>query len=192
MFDYTNYVNNYLEESVTIAEKQKDLTKEILDISKQFIDCIENNGKIIVFGNGGSASDSLHIVAELIGRFKKERKALPAISLSSNISVITAIANDYGYENIFLKQIEGVYKDNDVIFAISTSGESENIIKALDYSKKKGLKTVGFTGSKKNRMINLCDLILKAPSENPALIQQCHITVGQLICGIVEDYFFRD
>jgi len=192
MFDYTNYVNNYLEESVTIAEKQKDLTKEILDISKQFIDCIENNGKIIVFGNGGSASDSLHIVAELIGRFKKERKALPAISLSSNISVITAIANDYGYENIFLKQIEGVYKDNDVIFAISTSGESENIIKALDYSKKNGLKTVGFTGSKKNRMINLCDLILKAPSENPALIQQCHITVGQLICGIVEDYFFRD
>ena len=192
MFDYTNYINDYLEESLSVAKKQRNLTNEILDISKEFINCIENTGKIIVFGNGGSASDSLHIVAELIGRFKKERKALPAISLSSNVSVITAIANDFGYENIFSKQIEGLYTENDIIFAISTSGKSENIIKALEYSKQIGLKTVGFTGAKKNKMMELCDFIVKAPSESPALIQQCHITIGQLICGIVEDHFFRD
>ena len=192
MFDYTNYINDYLEESLSVAKKQKDWANKVLDISKEFINCIEKKGKIIVFGNGGSASDSLHIVAELIGRFKKERRALPAISLSSNVSVITAIANDFGYENVFSKQIEGIYSENDIIFAISTSGESENVIKALEYSKQIGLKTVGFTGSKKNKMIELCDLILRAPSDNPALVQQCHITLGQLICGIVEDHFFRD
>jgi D-sedoheptulose 7-phosphate isomerase len=191
MVDVKKQVNDYLDESLKLAQDQKLLVDTIVKISSEWIKCIENGGKLIFMGNGGSASDSQHIVAELVGRFQLERNGLPAISLSSNIAVITAIANDFGYENIFQKQIEAIATNKDLVIGITTSGKSENIVRALKFSKDEGLKTIGFTGSSSKDFLELCDLAIQAPSTKPSLIQQCHITVGQLLCGIVEDYFFN-
>ena len=174
-----------------MANDQRVLSNIINEVSLKCIKTIEAGGKLIFMGNGGSASDSLHLAAELIGRFQQERNALPALSISSNVSIITALANDYGYENIFTKQIEGIAKENDLIIGISTSGKSENILKGLKYAKDKKIKTVGLTGENLNKMTEYCDYVISVPSSKPALIQQSHITIGQLLCLIIEDYFFN-
>tara|TARA_B100001996_G_C18634725_1_gene583234 strand:- start:824 stop:1402 length:579 start_codon:yes stop_codon:yes gene_type:complete len=191
MFDANKLVESYLNESLELAENQKELSDTIKEVSLLCIKCIDSGGKLILFGNGGSASDSQHIAAELVGRFQLERKALPAISLSSNISVVTALANDFGYENIFLKQIEALATDKDLLIALSTSGQSQNILDALNYSKGKGIKSIGLTGQDPGGMESCCDYLIKAPSSKPSLIQQSHITIGQLLCLIIEDYFFN-
>ena len=157
MFDVNKLVEAYLNESLELAENQKELSDIIKEVSLLCIKCIDNEGKLILFGNGGSASDSQHIAAELVGRFQLERKALPAISLSSNISVITALANDFGYENIFLKQIEALATDKDLVIALSTSGQSQNILDALSYAKSNGIKSVGLTGQDPGGMASYCD-----------------------------------
>ena len=172
-------------------KNQKELSNIINEISKHCIKTIENGGKLIFMGNGGSASDSLHLSAELVGRFQKERNGLPAISLASNVSVITALANDFGYENIFVKQIEALGEKKDLIIGISTSGLSENIINGLRYAKENGIKTIGMTGKDSNKMSEYCDYIINVPSSKPALIQQSHITIGQLLCLLIEEYFFN-
>ena len=191
MFDVNKLVEAYLNESLELAENQKELSDIIKEVSLLCIKCIDNEGKLILFGNGGSASDSQHIAAELVGRFQLERKALPAISLSSNISVITALANDFGYENIFLKQIEALATDKDLVIALSTSGQSQNILDALSYAKSNGIKSVGLTGQDPGGMASYCDYLIKVPSTKPSLIQQSHITIGQLLCLVIEDYFFN-
>jgi len=191
MFDSNKIINEYLDESFKLAKHQKELSETINEVSKQCINTIESGGKLIFMGNGGSASDSLHLAAELVGRFQKERDALPAISLASNVSVITALANDFGYENIFVKQIEALGEKKDLIIGISTSGLSENIINGLMYAKENGIKTIGMTGKDSNKMSKYCDYIINVPSSKPALIQQSHITIGQLLCLLIEEYFFN-
>lgn len=191
MNDTEILIKQYLEDSLKVAENQTHLKKVINEISIEFIKCIEDGGKLIFMGNGGSASDSQHLAAELIGRFQFDREALPAISLSSNTSVITALGNDFGFENIFQKQIEALANKKDIVIGLSTSGNSENIIRALKFSKDNGIKTIGFTGSNPSKLQEFCDYIIQAPSTTPALIQQCHITVGQLLCLVVENYFFK-
>ncbi len=191
MFDSNKIINEYLDESFELAKHQKELSETINEVSKQCINTIESGGKLIFMGNGGSASDSLHLAAELVGRFQKERDALPAISLSSNVSVITALANDYGYENIFVKQIEALGEEKDLIIGITTSGLSENILKGLKYAKDSGLRTVALTGKNSNEMEEYCDYIINVPSSKAALIQQSHITIGQLLCLLIEEYFYN-
>tara|TARA_Y100000768_G_scaffold314228_1_gene249068 strand:+ start:510 stop:1088 length:579 start_codon:yes stop_codon:yes gene_type:complete len=191
MFDSNKIISEYLDESLELAKNQKELSNIINEISKHCIKTIENGGKLIFMGNGGSASDSLHLSAELVGRFQKERNGLPAISLASNVSVITALANDFGYENIFVKQIEALGEKKDLIIGISTSGLSENIINGLRYAKENGIKTIGMTGKDSNKMSEYCDYIINVPSSKPALIQQSHITIGQLLCLLIEEYFFN-
>tara|TARA_B100001996_G_C18458474_1_gene515116 strand:+ start:23 stop:601 length:579 start_codon:yes stop_codon:yes gene_type:complete len=190
MTDIKKLVTQYLDESLKLAEDQRQLENVINEISLEWIKCIEDGGKLIFMGNGGSASDSQHLAAELVGRFQIDREALPAISLSSNTAVLTAIGNDFGYENIFQKQVESLATKKDIVIGLSTSGKSENILRALKFSKDKGIKTIGFTGSNSNKLLEVCDYIIQAPSTKPSFIQQCHITVGQLLCLIVEDYFF--
>jgi D-sedoheptulose 7-phosphate isomerase len=192
MKNISKLIDNYLEESIQAATAQKNLSEVIEEISLVCIKSIESGGKLILFGNGGSASDSQHIAAELIGRFQMDRKPLPAISLSSNISVITALGNDFGYESIFLKQIQALVKKEDVVIALSTSGTSPNILEALDYLKKENLTTIGLTGNDGGKMKDLCDYIVMCPSSKPSIIQQSHITIGQLLCLIIEDYFFSN
>lgn len=184
-------IKKYLEDSYQLADKQRKMGEKINAVASQCIKTLESGGKLIFMGNGGSASDSLHLSAELVGRFQKDRRALPAISLSSNISVITAIANDYGYENIFVKQIEALGNENDLLIGISTSGLSENILRGLKFAVENGIKTVGLTGKESIKMSKYCDIIINVPSTTAAMIQQSHITIGQLLCLLIEEHFFE-
>ena len=182
-------IDKEIEEHIAVLNNsKKTINKKIPDIIKLITKTLNNNKKIIIIGNGGSAADSIHFSAELAGKFKsRKRKPLNCISLSENISTITAIGNDFGFEYIFSRQIEAIAKKGDTIFAISTSGQSLNIINALKISKKLKLKTISFLGSKKSICEKYSDVFLKVQSKNTARIQECHITVGQILCGLIED-----
>ena len=160
-----------------------------LDIEKS-INYIKNSinsgGKIIFFGNGGSASDSQHLCAEFVGRYKKDRSPLAAISLNTDTSILTAVANDMGYEKVFERQVEALAKKEDVIFAISTSGNSKNVINAVVAGKKKGIKIIALTGKKDSELSNLSDVSIKVPSDKVNHIQEMHIIIGHFICEIIE------
>lgn len=180
---------DYLRNSLEVFEKNKLHIDNIVKISNLCIEAIEKGNKLLFCGNGGSASDANHLAAEIVGRFLKDRKPLPAISLTSNSSVLTALSNDFGYEKVFSKQVEAVGKDGDVIFLISTSGKSQNIIDAAITSKNIGIKTVLLTGSNTDHLEKYSDYIINIDSNVPALIQQSHITIGQLICFNIENYY---
>ena len=147
---------------------------------------INSGGKIIFFGNGGSASDSQHLCAEFVGRYKKDRSPLAAISLNTDTSILTAVANDMGYEKVFERQVEALAKKEDVIFAISTSGSSKNVINAVVAGKKKGIKIIALTGKKDSELSNLSDVSIKVPSDKVNHIQEMHIIIGHFICEIIE------
>jgi len=160
---------------------------QIVEISELVIDALRKNGKVILFGNGGSASDSQHIAAELIGRFKKDRTALAAIALTANTSVLTSLANDYGYEIVFAKQIEALGHKNDIAIGISTSGKAKNVLAGIKQAKKIGLKTVALTGADGGELAKIADLSLVVPSMITARIQEAHITIGHIVCELVEE-----
>lgn len=159
----------------------------ILEITDLVIEALKKNGKMLIFGNGGSASDSQHIAAELVGRFKKDRPALPALALTTNTSVLTSLANDYGYEIVFAKQIEALGEKNDIAIGISTSGKAKNVIYGLKQAKKMGIKTIALTGQDGGEIARLADVSLIVPSTVTARIQEAHITIGHIICELAED-----
>jgi len=168
------------------------LEEKILDIVKiasLFIKSLEAGGKIIFIGNGGSAADSQHLAAELVGRFNKNRKALAAIALTTDTSILTAIGNDFGFDQIFSRQIEALAGNKDLIVGISTSGQSKNIIKALETAKAIGLKSVGFLGKDGGNIKNMVDLNLTISLDSTSSIQEMHILAGHAICEIVENHF---
>ena len=150
------------------------------------IDSLKQGGKILIFGNGGSAADAQHIAAELVGRYKLERKGLSAIALSTDTSSLTAIANDYGYEHVFDRQIEALANPEDVAVGISTSGNSSNVINALQSAKNIGCKSIGLSGKSGGNMNKLCDVNLVIPAKDTARIQEMHILVGHIICHLIE------
>jgi len=158
----------------------------IKDIADLVIDCLRKNGKVILFGNGGSASDSQHIAAEFVGRFKKDRTALAAISLTTNTSILTSLANDYGYEIVFAKQIEALGQKNDVAIGISTTGKAKNVALGIKQAKKMGIKTIALTGGDGGELAKLADTSLIVPSCVTARVQEAHITIGHIICELVE------
>ena len=159
---------------------------QIVEIADLLIDALKKGAKLIIFGNGGSASDAQHIAAELVGRFQKERRGLAAISLTTNTSTITALANDYGYEVVFARQIEALGQKNDVVFGISTSGKAKNVASAIKQAKKMGLKTVALTGADGGELAKLADITLIVPSSVTARIQEAHITIGHILCELIE------
>ncbi|MBN1912856.1 MAG: D-sedoheptulose 7-phosphate isomerase [Candidatus Omnitrophica bacterium] len=163
---------------------------KIIEIVETIVDCLKKEGKVILFGNGGSASDAQHIAAEFVGRFRKDRTALAAISLATNTSVITSLANDYGYDIVFSRQIEAVGKKNDLVIGISTSGKAKNVALGLKQAKKMNLKTVALTGGDGGELSKLADIILVVPSSVTARIQEAHITIGHIICDLVERVLF--
>ncbi len=162
---------------------------EILGIAEVIIDSLKKNGKVILFGNGGSASDSQHIAAELVGRFKKDRNALAAIALTTNTSILTSLANDYGYDIVFAKQVEALGQKNDVAIGISTSGKAKNVACAIRQAKKMGIKTIALTGGDGGEVGKLADISLLVPSSVTARIQEAHITIGHIICELIEQAF---
>jgi D-sedoheptulose 7-phosphate isomerase len=162
--------------------------KAIAEIAKLFLSCLERKAKLIFMGNGGSAADASHLAAEFTGRFKKNRKALPALSLSTNIPTLTAIGNDFGFDEIFVRQIESLAKVDDLVVGISTSGNSANVLKAIMKTKKLGIKTVGFLGRDGGKIKDYVDMALIIPSFDTPRIQEMHILVGHIICEIVEEH----
>jgi len=179
----------------SINTKQKILeSTEILGLIKQSaeicIDTFKENGKILLCGNGGSAADAQHIAAELSGRFYYDRKPLYAEALSVNTSYITAVGNDYSYDMVFSRMVEAAGRKNDVLIGISTSGNSANVVNAIQQAKKIGMKTIGLTGESGGELNNLCDVCIKVPSVNTARIQESHILIGHIICEIVESSLF--
>ncbi len=168
---------------VTSAEIIKKLNESVDIISTALL----NGNKLLIAGNGGSASESQHFAAEIVGRFEKERKAYPAISLSCDSSIVTAISNDYGYEDVFARQIEGYGKAGDVFIGISTSGNSKNIINAITKARQNNLKVISFLGRDGGKMATLSDVDLIVPHESTARIQEIHMMFTHLICSAVEE-----
>ncbi|MDD5595986.1 MAG: D-sedoheptulose 7-phosphate isomerase [Candidatus Omnitrophica bacterium] len=173
----------------SIQAKEELLRKsvgQIKEISDLFIESLRKGGKVILFGNGGSAADAQHIAAEFIGRFKKDRSALAAIALTTNTSILTSLANDYGYEVVFAKQIEALGQKNDLAVGISTSGKAKNVILGIKQAKKMGIKTIALTGADGGELVKTADVALVAPSLITARIQEMHITIGHIVCELVE------
>jgi len=162
----------------------------LLEAARKIADAITGalraGNKILIAGNGGSAADAQHIAAEIVGRYKKDRPAYAALALTTDTSALTAIGNDYGFEQIFARQVEGLGRRGDVLWALSTSGRSPNILAALNTARKMGLVTIGFTGVKGKALGSLCDHLLVAPSDDTPIIQQIHLTLAHGICDAIE------
>ena len=180
-----------LEESaqvkLAIAKSQ---VGEIESIARLIIAAYKRGGKVVLFGNGGSAADAQHIACELVGRFKLDRQALAAIALTTDTSILTAVANDCGYEMVFSRQVEALVDKKDVVIGISTSGDSPNVIEAIKVAKTKGAKTIGLTGGNGGRLAQVVDLALIVPSDSTPRIQEAHITIGHIVCELVEKELF--
>lgn len=176
-------------ESAKIIKNSSIHVREIENSIKIIKECLKNHKKVIVFGNGGSAADAQHIVAEFIGRFQLERKCLPAIALTSNSSIITALANDYSYDTVFSRQCEGLVEKGDVVIGISTSGNSNNVKKGLATSKKNGATTIGLLGSNGGSIGKICDISIIINSSSTPRIQEAHRTIYHIICEEVEKEF---
>jgi D-sedoheptulose 7-phosphate isomerase len=167
-----------------------ELQEVVLSACELIAQAFKDGKKLLIFGNGGSAGDAQHIAAEFTGRFLKERKALPAIALTTDTSALTAIGNDYGFERIFSRQVEALANAGDVLIGISTSGNSENVLKALRKGKEIGCKTIGLSGCNGGDMNEVCDINIIVPSQITARVQEMHILIGHIFCNVVEDKLF--
>ena len=170
---------------------ERDLATQIAEMSKLIADALTNGCKLLVMGNGGSAADSQHFVAEIVGRFKLERRALPAVALSTDTSILTAIGNDYGFDAIFSRQVEALAAPGDVVVGISTSGNSPNVLKALVAARERGCRTIGLLGRDGGSIKGACDLALVMPSTDTPRVQEGHITIIHIVCDLVEKALFR-
>lgn len=166
------------------------LIQKIFEASQAILDCLKNNGKVFFCGNGGSAADAQHLAAELLGKFYIDREPLPAIALTTNTSVLTAVGNDYNYDEIFIRQLKGLGKPGDVLVGISTSGNSKNVVKAMEYANKSKIRTIALTGRSGGKMKEYADILINVPSDSTPRIQEAHILVGHIICEIVEKSLF--
>uniref|UniRef100_UPI002FE49EC8 D-sedoheptulose 7-phosphate isomerase n=1 Tax=Thiosocius teredinicola TaxID=1973002 RepID=UPI002FE49EC8 len=166
------------------------LINQIAEVADLIVDTYRAGGKVLIAGNGGSAADAQHIAAELVSRFTMERPALPAIALTTDTSIITAISNDYGYDNLFSRQLEAMARPGDVFLAISTSGNSANVVRALEGAAALKLVSVGMTGATGGKLKAYCDHCLCVPSTDTARIQEGHITIGHILCETTEQGLF--
>lgn len=184
-------LNNIFEEHLQIGRIcQSLLISDIEEVGKIICESLKSGKKILLFGNGGSAGDAQHIAAEFTGRFVKERRGLPAIALTTDTSALTAIGNDYGYENVFKRQVEALAQSGDVVIGISTSGNSPNVLYGLELAKTIGCHIIGLSGKDGGKMNDICDYNITVPSETTARIQEMHILIGHILCSIVDDNFY--
>jgi D-sedoheptulose 7-phosphate isomerase len=174
------------QEALTRAVNSPEFVASIVAAADAVRRALAAGGKLLIAGNGGSAADAQHIAAELVGRYKRERAAMPAIALTTDTSALTAIGNDYGFEAIFARQVEALGRPGDVLMAISTSGRSPNILRALEAARDGKLVRIGLTGEKGGELSRLCDITVAAPSSETALVQQLHIAAGHAICDCLE------
>lgn len=179
--------NEILSHQLVVEKLFDTVGDDLLKVIKIIINSLKNGKKIILFGNGGSAADAQHIAAEFVCKFKRERKALSAIALTTDTSILTAISNDYDFERIFERQVEAIAKEGDILIGISTSGNSKNILKAFELGKELNCIIIGLSGSGGGLMNEFCDFNLIVPENNTARIQEMHILLGHIICQIIDD-----
>ena len=182
-------IESEFNEYIKVANSIHCMTDAVAISAQLCIDCLKNGGKILLFGNGGSAADAQHIAAELVGRYKTSRKGLPAIALTTDSSALTSIGNDFGYEHIFDRQVEALANRGDVAIGISTSGKSINVINALKVASKLNCNTIGFSGHDGGEMNEICNINLPIPSEDTPRIQEIHILIGHIICHLIDQEF---
>lgn len=183
---YKNEIENELIESAELKKSLVAMSEEIFHLSREIIQAFGRGNKLLICGNGGSAADSQHIAAEIIGRFQLSRKALPAIALTTDTSVLTALGNDFGYNTIFTRQIEALGDAGDVLLLISTSGDSPNLCEAAKYAVAKKLLTIALLGKRGGELANIVDTAFVVPSELVPRIQEAHITIGHILCSLIE------
>jgi D-sedoheptulose 7-phosphate isomerase len=184
-------IEKSLNESIGVkSEVLSNSVETIARIATMAVDALRDGHSLYFMGNGGSAADAQHISGELVGRYKKDRKALPVLALTTDTSVLTAISNDFGYDYCFEKQIEAFARKGDVVFGLSTSGNATNIINALKLAGEIGAKTIGFTGRDGGMIKDIVDVCLMVPSSDTPRIQECHITIGHILCSIIENELF--
>jgi D-sedoheptulose 7-phosphate isomerase len=164
----------------------------LAEVAMQIVKSLRSGGKVVLFGNGGSAADAQHLAAEFTGRYLKERRALPALALNANTSSVTAIGNDYGFDLVFARQLEALGREGDVAIGISTSGNSRNVVRAFEVATSKSIHTVALTGESGGEMKKIADRAICVPSNETPRIQECHILVGHIICEIVEESLFGE
>lgn len=173
-----------------IVRVERELSPLIAEMVTMLAETFKRGGKLLVMGNGGSAADAQHFVAEIVGRFKMERRGLPAIALSTDTSILTAIGNDYGFDRVFQRQVEALAAPGDLIIGISTSGNSPNVLLALELAREKGCRTVGLLGKDGGSIKNLCDLALIVPTDDTPRVQEGHITIIHIVCDLLEKNMF--
>jgi len=181
------HVENIIEESISSIQDTKNMINEILDVVDKITKSIKNGGKLVIFGNGGSAADAQHIAGELIGKFQKNRKSYPAIALTTDTSIITAISNDFSYETVFSRQCEALVSKEDIVMGISTSGNSKNIIKGLKAAKEKNATTIGLLGNDGGEIKENTDISIIVKSSSTPRIQEVHRIIYHIICQMVEE-----
>tara|TARA_B110000879_G_scaffold140250_1_gene182659 strand:+ start:160 stop:744 length:585 start_codon:yes stop_codon:yes gene_type:complete len=187
------YVLEHIKESISVKQKILEdprLVKQIHEVASLCVEAYSAGNKVILAGNGGSAADAQHIAAEFVSRFRFDRPGLPSISLSTDTSMLTAIGNDYGYDKIFSRQLQANGKAGDIFIGITTSGNSDNILRAAEECASQGITSIGFLGATGGRVKDKMDISLCVPSHETALIQESHIMLGHIICGYVEDTIF--
>ncbi len=182
----TDNLKNAIAEHQAMFAKLGDLIPQISQVAEELKACIKRGGKILLMGNGGSAADSQHIAAEIVGRFKKERRGLAAIALTTDTSIITSVGNDYGYDYIFARQIEALCRPEDVVIGITTSGNSKNVVAAIEEANRLGAITIGLTGGNGGKLTALCKFNLVMPSSETARVQEAHIFIGHSLCDLLE------
>lgn len=190
MEDLSAIISRQIEERIELKRSLIAQTGLIIDIANQIVESFRRGNKVLLFGNGGSAADAQHIAAEFVSKFYLDRDPLPAIALTTNTSILTAIGNDYGYREIFSRQVRGLGKKGDIAIGISTSGKSPNVIAGIEEAKRCGLTTIAFTG-KSGRLKEVADYVLSIPSTDTPLIQETHITAGHILCYLVERTLFK-
>ena len=184
-------IEKEIAEHLKVAQTMLSLTNKVEIAAQLCIDTLQEGGKLLIFGNGGSAADAQHIAAELVGRYKVNRKGLSALALTTDSSALTAIGNDFGYKSLFDRQVEALANKGDVLIGISTSGKSINVINALKLGSQLQCKTIGFSGNDGGQMNKICDVNLVIPSKDTPRIQEMHIVLGHTICHLI-DLEFKD
>jgi len=188
-----NKIKSYLgTHQATIDRLQSELLPHIETSVHTLIDALNSGGKILIMGNGGSAADAQHLAAEFVGRFLLKRRALPAIALTTDTSILTAVSNDYGYDEVFKRQVEALAASGDVIIGISTSGNSANVEKAIQSARDKGCRTIGLLGRDGGRIAAMCDVALTVPAQSTPHIQEAHLVIMHILCDLVEQALFAD
>ncbi|TLD70902.1 D-sedoheptulose 7-phosphate isomerase [Phragmitibacter flavus] len=192
MTSYQNLISAHLAEHLATVQALSSATPLIESLGQKIIDCLKAGNKVLFFGNGGSAADAQHLAAELVVRFRKNRRALPSMALTTDTSILTACGNDFGFEEVYARQVEALAQPGDVAIGISTSGQSPNVIKGLQAAKARQCFTIAFTAEAGGPCAELADLAFRAPSPVTARAQECHLLVGHILCDMVEAWLTQE